>query len=97
MKAFQKNINALEIKFELLIQKWKKTLDDNDNLKERNRELEEKLKLEKSDRTNKDNSNSTGTEFNNKVKLNNIEQALDGYLEKIDGCLEVINIELNGR
>jgi predicted nucleic acid-binding Zn-ribbon protein len=97
MKAFQKNINALETKFELLIQKWRKTLDENDNLKERNRELEEKLKLEKSDEANKNNSNSADTEFNNRVKLNNIEEALDGYLEKIDGCLELINIELNGK
>lgn len=93
MEAFQKNIDALDRKIELLIQKWTDTLEINKTLKERNKELEEKLNLDKSDRE----IHATDAETDNSSKLHNIESVLDTYISKIDHCLELINIELDGK
>ncbi len=97
MRAFQKNIDALENKVELLIQKWRNTQDENIELKERNKELEEELKLNDSDRLSPYVEITSEKENDKDVKLTNIESALDKYIKKIDSCLELINIELDGK
>ena len=97
MKAFQKNINALETKIELLIQKWKEAREENKLLIERTRELEEELRSERTGLTDEANNASDRTELSNKIKLDNIEQILDSYVDKIDACLDLINIEMNGK
>jgi hypothetical protein len=93
MEAFQKNIDALDKKIGLLIQKWENTLEVNRSLNERNKELEEKLSMIQSDRLRE----PTETETDNNSKLHNIETALETYINRIDECLELINIELDGK
>ncbi len=90
MEAFHKHIDALEQRIELLIQKWHTALNENNELNERNRELEEKL-------TNKISDRKTDTDTDNISKLNNIEKTLDGYIDQIEQCIELINIELDGK
>ena len=92
-QPFQKNIDALDKKIGLLIQKWENTLEVNRSLNERNKELEAKLSMIQSDRL----SEPTETETDNNSKLHNIETALETYINRIDECLELINIELDGK
>ena len=97
MRAFQKNIDALENKIELLIQKWRNMQDENIKLIERNKELEEELKLNNSDRLSPYVEITSEKENDKDVKLTNIESALNDYIKRIDNCLELINIELDGK
>jgi len=90
MKAFHTNIDALEQKIELLIQKWNRALEENLELKEKNKKLEEELKFKNSEK-------EFLSESDKKIAFDNIEQVLDGYIKEIDSCLELINIELDGR
>lgn len=92
MEAFKSNIDALEQKIELLVQKWAKARDENLELKEKNKNLEEKLMFKSSDQRD-----LVNTDTDSDSKLNNIEQAIDDYINKIDDCLKLINIELNGK
>lgn len=92
MEAFQKNIDALEQKLKLLFQKWNNTLDENLDLKERNKKLEEQLKAYSADQ-----NEALTTKSDDKIKIDTIERALDQYIKKIDHCIELINIELDGK
>jgi hypothetical protein len=97
MEALHKNIDALESMIELLIQKWLKELESNKTLNERIRELELELKTIRSDNNDQTELEPTRSNIKNKVEHFNIESVLDGYIEQIDKCLELINTELNGK
>jgi len=90
MEAFLNNIDALEKTTEALIQKWKELRSENKLLKEKNKELEEKIQMNPSDTKEKLASDTN-------INLLRIEQILDKYVERIDVCLELINIEMNGK
>ena len=96
MEAFNKNIDALEEKTKVLIQKWKEIQSENQQLIERNKRLEE----EKGQHINKLNKvevkqQPTKSELN--ANLSKIQEALDQYIERLDACIELLNIELNGK
>ncbi len=96
MEAFNKNIDALEEKTKVFIQKWKEIQSENQQLIERNKRLEE----EKGQHINKLNKvevkqQPTKSELN--ANLSKIQEALDQYIERLDACIELLNIELNGK
>lgn len=96
MQVFYENINALEEKTKVFIQKWKEIQLENQQLIERNKRLEEekgqqkKLTIDVSDKQ----LNSV-SEIN--ANLSQIQKALDQYIERLDACIELLNIELNGK
>ena len=96
MEEFLKNIDALEDKTKIFIQKWKEIQSENQQLIERNKKLEE----EKGQHNKQLNTVITKREPS-KSELNanllKIQEALDQYIERLDACIELLNIELNGK
>jgi len=96
MEAFQKNIDALEKQTEVLIQKWASTRQKNQQLIEQNKQLEEEIQARNSvvapivPAAEPKNNNSPSD-------LSYIKEALEKYIQRIDNCLEQINIELDGK
>lgn len=96
MQVFFENIDALEEKTKVFIQKWKETQLENQQLIERNKRLEEekgqqkKLTIDVSDK-------QLNSESELNANLSQIQKALDQYIERLDACIELLNIELNGK
>jgi len=96
MEAFHKNIDALEQKTEVLIQKWANTRKENQQLIERNRQLEEKIQAQNSVTNQQGLIAAEPLQQHSQSDLSHIKNALDTYIDRIDKCLEQINIELDG-
>jgi len=95
MKAFQQNINALENKIKIFIQKWKEIQAENELLIERNRQLEEKIAgLKSGKQSSKNDEEASQNSDNNDYAY--VVSALDGYIEKVDLCINKLNKELDG-
>ena len=78
------------------LQKWKETQSQNQQLIERNKRLEEeKGKHDKQLKKVELKQQPTKSELN--ANLSKIQQALDQYIERLDACIELLNIELNGK
>jgi len=97
MEAFYKNIDALEKQTEVLIQKWASTRQENQQLIERNKQLEEEIQAQNSVVVPPVESTSEPIQNNSPSDLSYIKEALEKYIQKIDTCLEQINIELDGK
>ncbi len=97
MKAFSENIDALETKLTIFIQKWKEINNQNKILIERNKQLEEEMKRMNLDNTELSNKNSLTGDSKSAFDPTYIINAIDQYVHQIDGCIEKINIELDGR
>ena len=96
MEAFFKNIDALEEKTQVFIQKWKEIQIENQQLIERNKRLEEeKGQHERLKAVRNYDPIKTESELN--ANLSKIQEALDQYIERLDACIELLNIELNGK
>ena len=96
MEAFYKNIDALEKQTEVLIQKWESTRNENQHLIERNKQLEEELQVQNSAVVSQSATTSEPINTHSQSDLSRIKSALDTYIQRIDSCLEQINIELDG-
>jgi len=96
MEAFYRNIDALEKKSEVLIQKWESTRQENQQLIERNRQLEQEIQAHNSVANQQELIAAEPIQQHSQSDLSQIKKALEIYINKIDKCLEQINIELDG-
>lgn len=94
MEAFTENINALEQKLKVFIQKWKDTSNENEILIKRNEQLTEQINRLESGVTQNLEAEKPGQSeaFDPSYIIN----AIDQYIEKIETCIDKINIELDG-
>ncbi len=97
MEAFYQNIDALEKKTETLIQKWKEVCRENQVLAERNRKLEEDLKLKDSRIDQNGSLANAPLQPIIKKDFSTMESMIDTYIAKIDACIDLINKEMNGQ
>ena len=97
MEAFSENINALENKISIFIQKWKEIQEENKILIERNKKLEEEITKSNPDFNDNALIESGLNKSNNAFDSSYIVKAIDQYINRIDGCIDKINIELNGK
>ena len=89
MRAFAKNIDALEEKLAVLFQKWEKINEEREILINRNKQLEERLAINVQDRDGQEQVHSA-------FDPSYITNAIDKYILRIDKCIERINLELDG-
>lgn len=89
MRAFSENIDALEEKLAVLFQKWKKINEEREILIKRNKQLEERLTENVQGQDGVEQSDSA-------FDPTYITNAIDQYIDRIDKCIEKINMELDG-
>ena len=96
MRAFSKNIDALESKLSDFFQKWEELIDRNELLIQRNKQLEEQI-MERNSPDEKPNVAETeGAIAEGAFDKTYIINAIEQYVDRIDACIEKINLELNG-
>jgi regulator of replication initiation timing len=96
MEAFHKNIDALENRIKVFIQKWKEIRKENELLIERNRQLEEEIAKLKQGLPTDSISEKASRNSDNNHEYAFIVKALDGYIEQVDHCINKLNKELDG-
>ncbi|NNF21771.1 MAG: hypothetical protein HKN67_07505 [Saprospiraceae bacterium] len=89
MRAFSENIDALEEKLAVLFQKWNKTNEERELLIKRNKQLEERL-------AENVYNQQAGEQSDSALDPTYITNAIDQYINRIDRCIERINMELDG-
>ena len=97
MKAFNQNIDALEHKTEQLIQKWKEAQVLNSTLLKQNKQLELELEAKKIQTDTEELKINPLVESNKTSDLSQIQEALNKQIQRLDLCIKLINIELDGK
>jgi len=97
MEAFNRNIDALEQKTEHLIQKWKEAQVLNSTLIKQNKQLELELEEKKVQTETEEQNISPSVEQYKSSDLSEFQEALNKQIQRLDSCIELINIELNGQ
>ena len=96
MEAFNQNIDALELKMDQLVQKWRDVRNRNVALIEQNKQLEKEIEAKKSE-IDTDTSAHSDIQSAPVVRdLSQVQKAIDQQIIRIDSCIELINKELDG-
>lgn len=97
MEAFSKNIDALEQKTEVLIQKWREAQVLNSTLIKQNKQLELELEAKRVQPEAEGDKIMPLVEPYKSSDLSKLKEVLDKQIQRLDNCIELINIELNGK
>ncbi|NNE27197.1 MAG: hypothetical protein HKN09_10165 [Saprospiraceae bacterium] len=96
MRAFSKNIDALESKLSDFFQKWEGLLDKNELLIQRNKQLEAQIMERNTPEKKPNEAEIEGDIAEDAFDKTYIINAIEQYMDRIDACIEKINLELNG-